>query len=551
MLLRSSSTPVVQSHLSDSPNRDFDSINHHNNKHLQAHDHCCSKFPFIHAGHRRLNLRSFSCNSSPISHSGSGFFEFDPKPNSPCHRAFRRARSDGNLEGLASTSFDLDEFCNSNTSRSLHRHHKSMLHSAPSFSIFNSEDGFEEDERELESDGCLVRSVTIEASIEAIGSDEFSFGKKTMGLIEENGEEVEEEALNGIQNLGIEEASESVNPPMYLATGYGIDGVGVGGGGGGVHFSPGSFDETDNIEEYYKRMVGEDPCNPLFLRNYAQLLQSKGDLVGAEEYYFRATLADPQDGEILLQYAKLVWNLHHDQDRALSYFERAVEAAPEDSYVLAAYASFLLDTVEDEEEDCAQKDHTQIKEDEDLIEPQNSASEEEKEPVSLALHLAAGLGIDVAGYGGGIDTVNYTAADYGEGDNVEEYYKRMVQENPCSPLFLRNYAQLLHQSKGDLQGAEQYYSRAIQADPEDGETISQYAKLVWELHQDRDIATSYFERAVQATPGDSHVLATYASFLWETEEEHSAHQDHIQVPLFHGEVMTSSSSQLSHQLTAQ
>lgn len=59
-------------------------------------------------------------------------------------------------------------------------------------------------------------------------------------------------------------------------------------------------------------------------------LQSKGDLVGAEDLYFQATLADPNDSEIMLLYAKLVWELHHDKDRALSYFERAACAAPED-----------------------------------------------------------------------------------------------------------------------------------------------------------------------------------------------------------------------------
>ncbi|KAL7212744.1 hypothetical protein ACSBR2_015428 [Camellia fascicularis] len=66
----------------------------------------------------------------------------------------------------------------------------------------------------------------------------------------------------------------------------------------------------------------------------------------------------------------------------------------------------------------------------------------------------------------------------------------MVEENPSNPLFLRNYAQFLYQSKRDLQGAEQYYSRAVLADPADGEIISQYAKLVWELHHDQDKAMS-------------------------------------------------------------
>ncbi|GFZ20188.1 tetratricopeptide repeat (TPR)-like superfamily protein [Actinidia rufa] len=58
----------------------------------------------------------------------------------------------------------------------------------------------------------------------------------------------------------------------------------------------------------------------------------------AEEYYSRAILADPKDGEVLSQYANVVWVIHLDEDRASSYFERAVHAAPADSHVHAAYA---------------------------------------------------------------------------------------------------------------------------------------------------------------------------------------------------------------------
>ncbi|KAI8001620.1 hypothetical protein LOK49_LG09G01003 [Camellia lanceoleosa] len=255
-----------------------------------------------------------------------------------------------------------------------------------------------------------------------------------MGLIEENdGEEEGEEVLNEFQDLGIGEVVEPASPPMYLATSLGI---------GRADASAG------NVEEYYKRMVGEDPSNPLFLRNCAQLLQSKGDLHGAEEYYLRATLADPKDVEILLLYAELVWKLHQDQDRALNYFKRAAQAA-----LKIAYACFLWEIKEDKE-DCSVNDHTQIEEDKVLVEVQKTPFEEEKELVSPSLHLVIGVGIDVA------------------------------------------------VSKRDLQGAEQYYSRAVLAYPTDGEIISQYAKLVWELHHDKDKAMSYFERAVQDTPED-------------------------------------------------
>lgn len=57
-------------------------------------------------------------------------------------------------------------------------------------------------------------------------------------------------------------------------------------------------------------------------------LQGKQDLEGAEEYYSRAILADPMDGEALVMSAKLVWQLHRDHDKATSYFEQAIQATP-------------------------------------------------------------------------------------------------------------------------------------------------------------------------------------------------------------------------------
>ncbi|EEF35822.1 conserved hypothetical protein [Ricinus communis] len=161
----------------------------------------------------------------------------------------------------------------------------------------------------------------------------------------------------------------------------------------------------------------------------------------------------------------------------------------------------------------------------------NMGFEEERGLISEEMHLARGLGIDGGtsdrngtgnfggGGGGGRDEFHWTDGDGGDMQGTEEYYKKMLQENPGNPLFLRNYAQFLYQTKRDLQRAEEYYSRAILADPKDGDILSQYAKLVWELHHDLDKASSYFKRAVQASPEDSHVHAAYASFLWETEED--------------------------------
>ncbi|KAI7730165.1 hypothetical protein M8C21_001453 [Ambrosia artemisiifolia] len=154
------------------------------------------------------------------------------------------------------------------------------------------------------------------------------------------------------------------------------------------------------------------------------------------------------------------------------------------------------------------------------------------------MYLAKGLGVDAgfgcvdggaAGSGGGGRNLSRGEGDGegGGGDNhdVEEHYRKMVNECPGNPLLLGNYAQFLYQSKQDLQGAEEYYSRAILADPNDGEILSQYAKLLWELHHDKERATTYFERAIQVASEDSHVHAAYASFLWEAEGEEDEEEE--------------------------
>lgn len=188
----------------------------------------------------------------------------------------------------------------------------------------------------------------------ATGGGEFRLnnGMATTAL----GEELK--VMETLWNVGFEEERGTVGQEMYLAKGLGIGGSGGGRGGrgggrgrGGEFYSAGYGGDSQGVEEYYKKMVEENPGNPLFLSNYAQFLyQSKQDLPKAEEYYSRAILADPGDGEILSQYAKLVWELHNDQDRAATYHERAVHASPEDSHVHASYAGFLWETEEDNDE---------------------------------------------------------------------------------------------------------------------------------------------------------------------------------------------------------
>lgn len=57
----------------------------------------------------------------------------------------------------------------------------------------------------------------------------------------------------------------------------------------------------------------------------------------------RAVLADPGDGEITAEYAKLVWELHHDNHKASIYFERAVQASPENWYKILLSMTYLAE----------------------------------------------------------------------------------------------------------------------------------------------------------------------------------------------------------------
>lgn len=71
-----------------------------------------------------------------------------------------------------------------------------------------------------------------------------------------------------------------------------------------------------------------------------------------------------------------------------------------------------------------------------MNELENTNSKEETKKVSPSSHIAAANGIDM------LDTA---AAGSRRGDNAEENYKMMIEENPNNALLLRNYAQFLCQ----------------------------------------------------------------------------------------------------------
>lgn len=253
MLLRSSSTPILGSLLSsysDSPNN-FD----HNRPPSSDHHKKVSFFPY--GGHTAFH--PYPCNSSPMSQSSSN--------------GFRRVRSDGNLERLPAS--ELDEL---HVSRRRHP----VLDTIPSFSAYHSNTGEEEEEEEDDEVGDgdgdgLLRSVTIGDSITAAGQD-FGFGDgKDGSLANQTIEGESKEVILSINGIG------SAASPLLFSGGIGTetavvnaalaegDGHGAGAGGFRPTDSGWSGDGSD-LEDYYRRLVEENPCSGLCLRNYARFL---------------------------------------------------------------------------------------------------------------------------------------------------------------------------------------------------------------------------------------------------------------------------------------
>ncbi|XP_027177101.1 uncharacterized protein LOC113776193 [Coffea eugenioides] len=126
-------------------------------------------------------------------------------------------------------------------------------------------------------------------------------------------------------------------------------------GGGSDYWD--SDHRHDNTDVYYQKMIEANPRNSLLLSNYARYLKEvRGDYVKAEEYCGRAILASPGDGTVLSLYADLIWQTHKDASRAETYFDRALQAAPQDCYIMASYAHFLWDAEGDDEDEEELKD---------------------------------------------------------------------------------------------------------------------------------------------------------------------------------------------------
>lgn len=142
-----------------------------------------------------------------------------------------------------------------------------MLKSIPSFSSVD-----EDDEELLQN----IRRGGGGETVTAAGGGEFRLNNGMAGTA--LSEEVK--VMEALWNAGFEQERGTVGQEMYLAKGLGVGGRGGGrggrgggtGGGGGGFYPAGSGGDSQGVEEYYKKMVEENPGNPLFLSNYAQFL---------------------------------------------------------------------------------------------------------------------------------------------------------------------------------------------------------------------------------------------------------------------------------------
>lgn len=253
MMLRSSSTPILGSLLSsfsESPN------NHH---HQSEYHTATVKHGTLRRGGSQ-NFSKFSLHSPSVG-------EIKATPDLSSKNGFRRVQSEGNLEELVDASYNVDEFgfsdrCFKKVARKPGRR---SLEAIPSISCRKMRT-YDECE---DSDGEYAEE---EDAFEVEESGNFFKEEKLV---------LKEKRTDIIGYGGLK--TECDKGKMYLAAGLGVsdttflDGGGSAGGSGGS-YKPVTFDRDGgdsqgvSMEEYYKRVLQENPGNPLFLRNYAQFL---------------------------------------------------------------------------------------------------------------------------------------------------------------------------------------------------------------------------------------------------------------------------------------
>ncbi|CAI5461860.1 unnamed protein product [Closterium sp. Yama58-4] len=213
-------------------------------------------------------------------------------------------------------------------------------------------------------------------------SGESASGALSTGVGLNSGRRGAESYREGGENVGrgAEEGTGGGGEGAAVRGGMAVEGPAVGGRAAA---------RVEEEDEQYARAVRADPSNALLLCDYARFLCEIKDYPRADQMFRRAAAASQaegrarmkgraarmdqspnnptdngalkgvkgakgvkgvkgvkgmtgvEEGEVLVLWAKAVWEGWRDGERALALFDHAVEVAPHDCYVLAAYASFL------------------------------------------------------------------------------------------------------------------------------------------------------------------------------------------------------------------
>lgn len=280
MLLRSSSTPVLGSLLPS-----FGESPSNNNHHRHQTDVPSRGSPYFHHNYNysKISYLKHAAGSPNLMSASSASLYNSSSPSvvdlsSGSSSSFRRAQSEGNLESLVNSGDasydDVDEFISSKKIAPRYNSHSSNLEPILSFSYRNSngrrrededsEEEYDDEEEDIEDQTFITESTNLSGDSVCSSLGNVDFKTEYRRYI----------------NVGFEEE-------MYLAKGLGIADMsflcngshGGGGSGGGEGCKPVAYDgdggDNNNslrIEEHYKRLLEENPSNPLYLRNYAQFL---------------------------------------------------------------------------------------------------------------------------------------------------------------------------------------------------------------------------------------------------------------------------------------
>ncbi|KAG0459046.1 hypothetical protein HPP92_022174 [Vanilla planifolia] len=218
MLLRSSSTPILGSLLSSS--QFFSEIPINAFQHHPSSLERTTSSPSF--------LRAISCRISPIS---------DPSDLDPS-TAIRRTRSEGNINGLLHQKSPKPPSSTGN----------SFLEQAPK----TEEDQMGHDKQPNEADVSFLSEKQI-PSVDKNAGQRVHWAPQPLFLA---------------RGLGIDRLGSG----FLNLSGNGSDFVGTD-GQDGIHTVKTKYGgEGNQIEAYYKRMVEDNPTNPMILRNYAQFL---------------------------------------------------------------------------------------------------------------------------------------------------------------------------------------------------------------------------------------------------------------------------------------